>query len=89
MSGKLKSAEHLEEGELNKLLKYLQQRKLWSYYLMVRLGISTALRYSDLSKITWRQLLSGASNLIIKEEKNGKQREIPLSRELIDVVNNI
>ncbi len=89
MSGKIKSAEHLEEAELNKLLKYLQQRKLWIYYLMIRLGISTALRYSDLSKITWRQLLSGATNLHIKEEKNGKQREIPLSNELIDFVKSV
>jgi integrase len=89
MSSKIKSAEHLEEAEVNKLLKFLQQRKHWMYYIMVRLGISTALRYSDLSRITWRQLLSGATVLHIKEEKNGKQREIPISSELIDVLKSV
>jgi integrase len=86
---KIKSAEHLEELEVNKLLKYLQQKKLWSYYLMVRLGISTALRYSDLSRISWRQLLSGAINLNIVEKKNGKHRDIPLPAELIEVVKSV
>jgi integrase len=86
---KIKSAEHLEDGELNKLLRFLQQKKFWTYYLLVRLGISTALRYSDLSKITWRQLLSGVSVLTVVEEKTGKQREIPLPTELLAVVKTV
>jgi len=89
MTMKLKSAEHLDENEVNKLLKYLQQKRLWTYYLLVRLGISTALRYSDLSKITWRQLLTGETNLNIIEEKSGKRREIPLPNELIGVVKSV
>ena len=62
MTTKIKSAEHLEEIELNKLLKYLHQNKLWVYYLFVRLGVSVALRYSDLSQITWEMVL-GKTNL--------------------------
>ncbi len=49
MTTKIKSAEHLEEIELNKLLKYLHQNQLWIYYILVCLGVSTALKYSDLS----------------------------------------
>ena len=71
MTTKLKSAEHLEEQELNKLLKYLSQNQLWIYYLLVRLGVSTALRYSDLSRITWEMVL-GKQKLLIKEKKTGK-----------------
>ena len=69
MTTKIKSAEHLEEIELNKLLKYLYQNQLWVYYLFVRLGVSVALRYSDLSQITWNMVL-GKSNLILKEKKS-------------------
>jgi integrase len=83
MTTKLKSAEHLEELELNKLLKYLFQNELWIYYLMVRLGVSTALRFSDLSRIRWVDVLN-KQVLTIKEKKTGKVREIPLHTELVD-----
>jgi integrase len=82
MTTKLKSAEHLEEVEVNKLLKYLQKNEIWTYYVLVRLGISTALRYSDLSQITWQDLLRN-NFLTIKEKKTGRVREIPLNPELI------
>jgi len=82
MNARLKSAEHLEEMEVNKLLKYLQQNQLWTYYILVRLGISTALRYSDLSLITWKDLL-GRNKIIIKEKKTGRVREIPLNPDLV------
>jgi integrase len=49
MTSRIKSAEHLEEHELNKLLKHLSKNEEWLYYLIVRLGVSTALRFSDLS----------------------------------------
>lgn len=88
MNTKLKSAEHLEEVELNKLLKYLYQNELWVYYLLVRLGVSSALRYSDLSRIRWSDVLDKRT-LIIKEQKTGKVREIPLHPELSDTLNKV
>ncbi len=89
MAIKLKSAEHLEEHEVNKLLRHLYQQELWQYYLLVRIGISTALRYSDLSKITWGDILKCNGNLLIKEQKTGKHREIPIPKDLITVVADI
>jgi len=88
MTTKLKSAEHLEEIEVNKLLKYLHQNEIWTYYLLVRLGISTALRYSDLSQITWKNIL-GQNKLIIKEQKTGRVREIPLNNELVHTLTSV
>ena len=52
---------------------------------VVRLGVSVALRYSDLSQITWEMVL-GKTNLILKEKKTGKVREIPLHIELTDTI---
>ena len=88
MNTKIKSAEHLEEHELNKLLKYLSQNELWTYYLLVRLGVSTALRFSDLSQIRWSDIL-GKEKLIIAEKKTGKIREIPIGNELMKAINTI
>ena len=85
MTPKSKTSEHLEEHELNKLLKYLYQNEEWTYYLYVRLGVSTALRYSDLSKITWSMVLQ-QEKFIIKEKKTGKVREIPIQPELSDKI---
>jgi len=88
MTTKIKSAEHLEEFEVNKLLKYLLQNEIWTYYILVRLGISTALRYSDLSQIKWKDIL-GKEKLTIKEKKTGKVREIPLPNELVQNLTSI
>ncbi len=88
MTTKLKSAEHLEELELNKLLKYLYQNELWVYYILVRLGVSTALRYSDLSRIKWVDVLN-KQTLTLKEKKTSKVREIPLQVELTDTLSKI
>jgi integrase len=49
------------------------------------LGVSTALRYSDLSRITWEMVL-GKQSLLIKEKKTGKMREIPLQDELVEIL---
>ena len=81
MNTKIKSAEHLEENELNRLLKFLNKNENHLYYFLVRLGISTALRYSDLSRITWSMVLNKTS-LLLREKKTNKVREIPIPIEL-------
>jgi integrase len=85
MKAKLKSAEHLEENELNRLLKYLNKNDNHLYYLLVRLGISTALRYSDLSRITWSMVLN-KTVLLLREKKTNKVREIPIPIELQEII---
>ena len=85
MTAKIKAAQHLDEQELNKLLKYLSKNQLWTYYIMVRLGVSTALRFSDLSSLTWGDVLH-KHKITIKEKKTKKVREIPISDELHDIL---
>jgi integrase len=88
MKPKIKSAEHLDELEINRLLKYLQQHQLWTYYLFVRLGISTALRYSDLNRIIWNDVIKQEA-LVIKEKKTGKVRYIPIQQELSSALTKV
>ena len=88
MTTKIKSAEHLEEHELNKLLKYLTIKEEWLYYVIVRLGISTALRFSDLSRLKWLDILN-KDTIVLNEKKTGKRREIPPNKDLRDKLNVI
>lgn len=81
MKQNTKAANHLDELEINRLLRYLREKKIWEYYLIVRLGIATALRFSDLSSLCWTQLL-GSKHLEIKEKKTNKTRTIPLCNDL-------
>lgn len=84
----IKSSEHLEDFEVRKLLKYLQNQGYWHYYILLRLGISIALRYSDLKEISWKDII-GRNYLTIKEKKTGRVREIPLSPDLVQVLTKI
>ena len=88
MTTKIKAAQHLDEQELNKLLKYLSKNQLWTYYIMVRLGVSTALRFSDLSSLKWGDVLH-KQKITIKEKKTKKTREIPIGEELQEVLLDI
>jgi integrase len=45
------------------------------------LGVSTALRFSDLSQIKWSDVLN-KEVLLLNEKKTGKRREIPFGKEL-------
>ena len=88
MTSRIKSAEHLEEHELNKLLRHLSKSEEWLYYLIVRLGVSTALRFSDLSQLKWIDILN-KDNLFLNEKKTGKRREIPLGKEISENLKQI
>lgn len=88
MTTKIKAAQHLDEQELNKLLKFFSKNQLWTYYIMVRLGVSTALRFSDLSSLTWGDVLH-KEKITIKEKKTKKTREIPFGTELQKVLLDI
>jgi integrase len=88
MAAKVKIAEFLEEHEIKKLLEYLSQNEYWVYYLVVRLGVSTALRFSEMSRITWIDVL-GAHTLLISGKKAGKIREIPIFHELSENLSSV
>jgi len=81
MTHRKKTSDHLEETELNRLLKFFRNQELHTYYMLARLGVSTALRFSDLSKITWAEII-GKKELVLQEQKTKKVRIIPIPEEL-------
>ena len=55
--GKLKTSSYLSKIEVNEWLNWLKKNNKWRYYLLVKFGISSLLRYSDLKKIKWEDRL--------------------------------
>ena len=53
--------------------------------LLIGCGCFFGLRYSDLSRLTWEQLLSGDS-FAIYEHKTGKRREIRINKSFQDFI---
>lgn len=82
------TSDFLTIEEVNKLLRYLSTNNLWKYYLLVKVGIKTGLRYSDLQKIRWYDLLK-KETITIEEKKTKKIREIPISNELKSSIESV
>ena len=76
-----KTSNYLNKIELNEWLNWLKKNEKWRYYLLVKLGVSSLLRYSDLKKIKWEDILD-RDRFFISEQKTGKKREIRISNEL-------
>jgi integrase len=58
--------------------------------LLIEFGVKTLLRYSDLNRIKWSDIV-GKETLILNEKKTNKRREITLGRSLrerIEMVHN-
>lgn len=55
--------------------------------LYILTGIYTGLRYSDLSQLTFEEILTKDS-IIIKEQKTNKDREIRISKELKSIISS-
>lgn len=61
------------------------KNKVLGIYILT--GIYTGLRYSDLSKLTYSDILDNDS-IIIQEQKTSKQREIKISKELKQILSD-
>lgn len=61
------------------------KNKVLGVYILT--GIYTGLRYSDLSKLTYSDILDNDS-IIIQEQKTSKQREIKISKELKQILSD-
>ena len=89
-TSKYTTSDYLTPDEINRLIRYFNRMGNPIMGLLIETGVKTLLRYSDLSRITWSDVLD-KETLILNEKKTNKRREITLGRTLrgrIDVVHN-
>jgi integrase len=76
-----KTSDYLNPDELNRLIRYFKKLGNIRMCLLIEFGVKTLLRYSDLSRIQWIDVI-GKDTLILNEKKTGKRREISIGKTL-------
>jgi len=74
-----KTSDYLSTDELQRLIRYFKKLGNLRMCLLIEFGVKTLLRYSDLSRIQWNDII-GKDTLILNEKKTGKRREKHLGR---------
>jgi integrase len=77
-----------DKKQLNQLAGYWLKRGNLRNYALIVLGVCTALRISDLLRLTWEDVYDGEredfrSHVTITERKTGKQKTIALNRQAV------
>jgi len=76
-----KTSDYLSTDELQRLIRYFKKLGNLRMCLLIEFGVKTLLRYSDLSRIQWNDII-GKDTLILNEKKTGKRREISIGKTL-------
>jgi integrase len=84
---KFTTSDFLTPEELKRAIRFFQKNNQPKMALLVEFGTKTLLRYSDLSRIRWIDVLN-KEVLIVNEKKTGKRREITIGSSLSEVIQN-
>ena len=76
-----KTSDYLTTDEIHRLIRYFKKLGNLRMCLLIEFGIKTLLRYSDLSRIQWVDIV-GKETLILNEKKTGKRRVISIGKTL-------
>ena len=79
------TSDYLEWDAAMNLIRRLYKDGKIRLSLLIGCGCFFGLRYSDLSRLTWEQLLTGDS-FAIYEQKTGKRREIRINKGFQDFI---
>jgi integrase len=74
---KFTTSDYLTTDEIHRLIRYFRKSGKPQMSLLIEFGVKTLLRYSDLSRIRWSDVI-GKDTLYINEKKTNKRREITL-----------
>jgi len=85
LKGQKTKTTYLDWNEMLVLLQKLERDGEYRFMLLFAIGSFTALRYGDLSKLRWKDLL-GQEKMVIVEGKTKKEREIQINNQLSDIV---
>jgi site-specific recombinase XerD len=76
-----KTSDYLTTDEILRITRYFRKEGNIRMCLLIEFGVKTLLRYSDLNRIKWMDVL-GKDTLVLNEKKTGKRREITIGKTL-------
>ena len=76
-----KTSDFLSTDEILRLTRYFRKDDNLRMCLLIEFGVKTLLRYSDLSRIRWSDILD-KETLLLNEKKTNKRREISIGKTL-------
>jgi len=76
-----KTSDFLSTDEILRLTRYFRKEDNLRMSLLIEFGVKTLLRYSDLSRIKWNDVLE-KETLFLNEKKTNKRREISIGNTL-------
>lgn len=80
-----KTSDYLSTEELRKLNRYFQNQKNYSMALLIEFGFRTLLRFSDLERFKWEDILN-MDELTLNEKKTNKRRAIKVGEVLRELI---
>lgn len=80
-TSKYTTSDYLTPEEINRLIRYFKRMGNHQMELLIEFGVKTLLRYSDLTRVKWKDVL-GKETLVLNEKKTTKRREITLGRSI-------
>ena len=80
-----KTSDYLSTEELRKLNKYFLNQKNYSMALLIEFGFRTLLRFSDLERFKWEDILN-MDELTLNEKKTNKRRAIKVGEVLKELI---
>jgi integrase len=80
-----KTSDYLSTDELRKLKKYFKLIHNHSISLLIEFGFRTLLRYSDLERVKWVDILQ-KEELHLNEKKTNKKRVIRIGKVLKEII---
>ena len=80
-----KTSDYLSTEELRKLNRYFQNQRNYSMALLIEFGFRTLLRFSDLERFKWEDILN-MDELNLNEKKTNKRRAIKVGEVLKELI---
>ncbi len=80
-----KTSDYLPTEELRKLNRYFQNQRNYSMALLIEFGFRTLLRFSDLERFKWEDILN-MDELTLNEKKTNKRRAIKVGEVLKELI---
>ncbi len=82
-----KTSDYLTTEELRRISRYFHKEGKYRMSLLIDFGFRTLLRYSDLERIKWGDILN-KEELLLNEKKTNKRRKIALGAVLRGIISN-